>query len=561
MVNFGISFFPSEDDEALFTPARTSAERALMLTNDYYSWERERDQSHSQGEGRVFNAVWFIMRQDNTSETAALNTVKDMILKYEAEFAESKAKLYRDNPSLPFNLRVWIEGCGAVVAGNHYWCSHCPRHNDWKSKPPPAPSERLTLSEISAMGRPAAKSGSAVADTGSAKPKSTQANVPGVNDIKDSSIVVNGNTNSDGDRKLNGLANHKFSFLEPPHSPAEWTRPSPLSTPPNSPPRKQQKLILDETHAIAPCNYVSKLPSKGFRSALIQALDIWLHVNSATTDIARRTIDMLHNSSLVLDDIEDGSTLRRGKPAAHVIFGEAQSINSATFVYVNAVKLVNQMRSTQAMDALLEEIGNLFVGQGWDLYWKHHLRVPTGEEYLQMVDLKTGSLFRLLVRLMLAGSQQASTLSAKVDGAVNGDGAVDLSSLSCLLGRFFQIRDDYQNLHSALYTQQKGFCEDLNEGKISYLVVHCCAQNPSYRDHVLGMFRSNAKNGGMSAEGKRYVLCCLEEAGSLQATRELLIELEGGIEKEIDRLEQRFGEENPVLRLLVTSLSVKKEVV
>ena len=430
MVNFGISFFPSKDDEALFAPARTSAERALMLTNDYYSWERERDQASSQGEGRIFNAVWFIMRQDDVSETVALNTVKNMILKYEAEYAENKAKLYRDNPSLPFDLRVWIEGCGAVVAGNHYWCSHCPRHNDWKSKPPPAPSKQLTLNEISAMGRSGAKLGSAVTDMSSDKPESTKANAHGVTGTKNSVKIVNGSTNSNKDRKMNSLVDHKRSLLEPQQSPAKRARPSPLSTPPHSPPRKQQELMLDETHTLAPCNYISKLPSKGFRSALIEAFDIWLHVDPATSDITKRTIDMLHNSSLVLDDIEDGSPLRRGKPAAHVIFGEAQSINSATFVYVNAVKLVYQMRSTQAMDALLEEISNLFVGQGWDLYWKHHLRVPTAEEYLQMVDLKTGGLFRLLARLMLVASQQASKLSGKVGDEVDGDGVVDLSSLA-----------------------------------------------------------------------------------------------------------------------------------
>ena len=144
MVNFGFSFFPSTDDEALLAPARTSAERALMLTNDYYSWERERDQASSQDEGRVFNAVWFIMRQDDLPENVARDRVKEMILKYEAELVENKAKLYRDNPSLSVNLKTWIEGCGAVVAGNHYWCSHCPRHNDWKSKPPRAPSKRVT---------------------------------------------------------------------------------------------------------------------------------------------------------------------------------------------------------------------------------------------------------------------------------------------------------------------------------------------------------------------------------------------------------------------------------
>lgn len=566
MVNFGISFFPTKEDEALFAPARTSAERALMLTNDYYSWDREREQSSSQGEGRVFNAVWFIMRQDKVPETVALDTVKNMILKYEAEFQENKDKLYRDNPSLPYKLRVWIEGCGAVVAGNHYWCSHCPRHNDWKSKPPAAPSKRVTLSEISAMGRSEARTGSGVAESGSTKLKAGQTNGHGLNGIKTNGSTTNGaamngaalngtipngttsngNTSSSRGGEMNGSVGHQNGFLELQQSPVENGH-------------SHQTVTLDESHALAPCDYVSKLPSKGFRTALIEALNIWLHAGRETTDVAKQTIDMLHNSSLVLDDIEDGSVLRRGKPAAHVIFGEAQSINSATYVYVNAVKLVHQMGSFQAMDALLDEVGNLFVGQGWDLYWKHHLHVPTEEEYLQMIDLKTGGLFRLLARLMLAGSPQGWTHSAKVSGEVEDDGQVDLSCLSRLLGRFFQIRDDYQNLHSALYAQQKGFCEDLDEGKISYLVVHGCARSLHYRDHVLGMFRSNAMKGGMSDEGKRYVLSCLEEVGSLQATRELLIELEAGIESEISRLERRFQEENPLLRLLVASLSVKKE--
>ena len=519
-----------------------------MLTNDYYSWDREREQSSSQGEGRVFNAVWFIMRQDKVSETVALGTVKNMILKYEAEFQENKDKLYRDNPSLPHNLKVWIEGCGAVVAGNHYWCSHCPRHNDWKSKPPAAPSKQVTLSEISAMGRIVAQTGSGLADTGSTRPKSSQANGHGANGTKALGAATNGNASINGSSEMNGSVGHQNGFLELQHSAVENGHPHP-------------KFMLDESHALAPCDYVSKLPSKGFRSALIEALNVWLHAGRETTDIAKRTVDMLHNSSLVLDDIEDGTVLRRGKPAAHVIFGQAQSINSATYVYVNAVKLVHQMGSYQAMDALLDEVGNLFVGQAWDLYWKHHLHVPTEEEYLQMIDLKTGGLFRLLSRLMLAGSPQTSKHSAKVDGEVEDDGHIDLSCLSRLMGRFFQIRDDYQNLHSALYAQQKGFCEDLDEGKISYLVVHGCTRSPHYRDHVLGMFRSNAMNGGMSDEGKRYVLSCLEDVGSLQATRELLVELEDGIEAEIGRLERRFDEENPILRLLVASLSVKKEAI
>ena len=49
---------------------------------------------------------------------------------------------------------------------------------------------------------------------------------------------------------------------------------------------------------------------------------------------------MLHNASLLLDDIEDGSELRRGAPTAHKVFGEALTINSANYLYFVALEKV-----------------------------------------------------------------------------------------------------------------------------------------------------------------------------------------------------------------------------
>ena len=53
---------------------------------------------------------------------------------------------------------------------------------------------------------------------------------------------------------------------------------------------------------------------------------------------------MLHNASLLLDDIEDGSERRRGVPAAHKVFGEALTINSANYVYFVALEKVVAVR-------------------------------------------------------------------------------------------------------------------------------------------------------------------------------------------------------------------------
>jgi geranylgeranyl pyrophosphate synthase len=79
-----------------------------------------------------------------------------------------------------------------------------------------------------------------------------------------------------------------------------------------------------------------------------------------------------------------------------------------------------------------------------------------------MVDQKTGGLFRLLGRLMESESSLGTDLT----------GRFRIEGFTTLVGRYFQIRDDYQNLCSPGYASQKGFCEDLDEGKFSLPLIH-----------------------------------------------------------------------------------------
>lgn len=106
-----------------------------------------------------------------------------------------------------------------------------------------------------------------------------------------------------------------------------------------------------------------------------------------------------------IDDVQDNSVLRRGIPVAHNIFGTAQTINSANYVYFLALQEVRKLNSPAAMEIYTEELLNLHKGQGMDLFWRDTLTCPTEEEYLEMVDNKTGGLFRLAVKLMQAESE------------------------------------------------------------------------------------------------------------------------------------------------------------
>ena len=105
-----------------------------------------------------------------------------------------------------------------------------------------------------------------------------------------------------------------------------------------------------------------------------------------------------------MDDVEDSSLLRRGIPVAHSIFGTAQTINSANYVYFLALQELVKLNNTKVVQIYTDELINLHRGQGMDLFWRDTLTCPNEEDYLEMVGNKTGGLFRLALKLMQAES-------------------------------------------------------------------------------------------------------------------------------------------------------------
>ncbi|KAJ0422910.1 isoprenoid synthase domain-containing protein [Aspergillus carlsbadensis] len=296
----------------------------------------------------------------------------------------------------------------------------------------------------------------------------------------------------------------------------------------------------------APINYVQSLSSKNVRSQLIDALNLWFGLSSPALATVKQIVNDLHNSSLILDDIQDGSLLRRGGTAAHLIFGKAQSINSATYMFVRAAKQVHALSNPSLMTVLLDELDTLFLGQSWELRWRFTSQCPTEEEYFAMVDCKTGAMFHMLIRLMLALVLCEEDLSRSTRFDV----------LAQRLGRWYPIRDDYLNLQEdGEYGKKKAFCEDLDEGKFSYLVVRCCA-DPVNKDIVTGILhrRDAQEVTRLPLESKMQILGIMEKAGVMHETWNLIMRLQREVEEEITSLEGVLGETNPMLRVLVKLL-------
>lgn len=105
------------------------------------------------------------------------------------------------------------------------------------------------------------------------------------------------------------------------------------------------------------------------------------------------------------------------------------------------------------------------------------------------------------------------------------------------------------------YAEQKGFCEDLDEGKYSLPLIHLVKTTRS--EHLLrNLLSQRHLNSGSNVEHKRTVLELMNKSGSLSFTADFLDALHKKVEKSLGELETKFGAENPELRILLKMLKV-----
>ncbi|KAH8397476.1 hypothetical protein KR222_006755 [Zaprionus bogoriensis] len=272
--------------------------------------------------------------------------------------------------------------------------------------------------------------------------------------------------------------------------------------------QKEQDEIL-----LQPFTYIQQIPGKQFRSELALAFNHWLLIPAEKLTQIGEIVQMLHNSSLLIDDIEDNSILRRGVPVAHSIYGVASTINAANYALFLCLEKVQQLGHPEAI--YTEQLLELHRGQGMEIYWRDSFTCPSESDYKLMTVRKTGGLFMLAIRLMQLFSSNKE----------------DFTKLTAILGLYFQIRDDYCNLSLKEYTENKSFAEDLTEGKFGFPVIHA-VRTQKQDKQVLHILRQRTHD----IEVKKYCIGLLEKLGSFQYTRKVLETLDLEARAEVARL-------------------------
>lgn len=231
---------------------------------------------------------------------------------------------------------------------------------------------------------------------------------------------------------------------------------------------------------------------------------------------AAAAIEILHNYSLVHDDIEDGDELRHGRRTLWSVYGIPQALNAGDalcalsfLVLMNATQRHSGERVLGMVRALHEAHATMCDGQSLDLAFERASRVDLSE-YHRMIGAKTAALF--------GASSELGALCAPCDDAA----VLHYRELGRAYGLAFQIRDDVLGVWGSVDATGKVTGNDIARRKWTFPVVWALGQSPSAaRDRIA---RAYANGPTLDPDTVSSVIDALEELGAREAANAAIAE-------------------------------------
>ena len=221
----------------------------------------------------------------------------------------------------------------------------------------------------------------------------------------------------------------------------------------------------------------------------------WLHAVPAGA-----SIELIHNFSLVHDDIQDNSELRRGRKTAWVKWGQPMAINAGDALFVIAYQSMLDLSKhypaeivLQATNILSEICLKLTQGQFLDMSYENRNDLSI-EEYWHMIGGKTASLLSACTQI---GSLLGYAKTEKVEA---------YRLFGYHLGLAFQVQDDVLGIWGDESVTGKSVASDLVEGKNSLPVLFGLLQNRQ--------FALRWKQGKINQDEVHQIAKTLEEEGA-----------------------------------------------
>jgi len=242
--------------------------------------------------------------------------------------------------------------------------------------------------------------------------------------------------------------------------------------------------------------------------------------------------EVIHNGTIIVDDVEDNSELRRGKPCSHRIYGVDVAVNVGNAMYFlpflalikNKTKLSSE-KVNKIYEIYIREMINLSLGQAMDIAWHRGLANADAldeKNYLQMCAYKTGTLARMAAKIAAVLADADESLTEK------------LGQFAEAVGVAFQMQDDILDLTGKEFAERKGGRgQDITEGKRTLMVIHTLSKaTPSERKRLLEILGMHTTDQKLRDEA----IALMEKYGAIEYTKRFAQKIVNQSWNEIDKL-------------------------
>jgi geranylgeranyl diphosphate synthase, type I len=242
---------------------------------------------------------------------------------------------------------------------------------------------------------------------------------------------------------------------------------------------------------------------------------------------AAAAVELLHNYSLVHDDIEDRDEFRHGRRTLWSVYGIAQAVNTGDamcalsfLTLMRAKALLGPARALDVIERLHHAHRTMCDGQSLDLQFESEGHVELAD-YDLMIACKTGALFEAACSL---GACCAGVDESRIAG---------YAAVGRAYGMAFQVRDDLLGIWASADRTGKSVAGDLMRRKWSFPVVWALARPPSpAREVIAAAYRSQRP---LDPAEVQAVVAALEELGAREAATRAVAEPMAVVERHPNR--------------------------
>jgi geranylgeranyl diphosphate synthase type I len=222
-------------------------------------------------------------------------------------------------------------------------------------------------------------------------------------------------------------------------------------------------------------------------------------------------IEIIHNFTLVHDDIMDDDSIRRGRPAVHVEFDLPTAINAGDAMLAVAFEILAESATIEEhlFRPLVKTVGEMVrrvsEGQQMDMDFENSETV-TESDYIEMISGKTAAMFETCAK------------TGAMLGGANSEIMEICRQWGLEVGLCFQLMDDLIDVTGDTKTLGKPACSDIIDGKRTLIAIHALAENATTLPNFTEYYSS--RNTAVSRDILDIIVAELENSGSIQHARQ-----------------------------------------